>query len=146
MADQVPISGEWCSLTVETEPVAASRTFTLNVDRATYGNFVARDTSKWRTNYPADIGATMDIDGLVVTVDTTPTAKQFDDLFTYIGAGTVLTVVFTLESNNTGEKTFIYTGEAYITSLSTANPQFGESTYSLSLIFSGAIVQTTGTV
>lgn len=146
MADQIPISGEFCTLTLEGEALAATRTFTLNIDRATFGNFVARDTSKWRTNYVADIGATMEIDGLIVVQDTSPTAKQFDDLFTYMGAGTVLTTVFTLRTNTTSEKTFIYTGEAYLTALSTANPQFGESTYTASLIFTGAITQTTGTV
>lgn len=146
MADQIPISGEYCTLTVETEAVAATRTFTLNLDRATFANFVARDTSKWRTNYPADIGGTIDIDGLIVVVDTSPSAKQFDDLFTYIGAGTALTVVFTLRTNTSAEKTFIYTGETYITSLSTSAPQFGEATYSMSLILTGELQQTTGTV
>ncbi len=146
MPDQIPISGEYCTLTIEAVAVAATRNFTLNVDRATFGNFVARDTAKWRTNYVADIGATMELDGLIVVVDTSPTAKQFDDLFTYMGAGTVLTVVFTLRTNTSAEATFIYTGEAYLTALSTANPQFGESTYTASLIFTGAIVQTTGTV
>ena len=146
MADQIPISGEFCTLLLETVAVAATRNFTLNVDRATFGNFVARDTTKWRTNYVADIGATMDIDGLIVVVDTSPTAKQFDDLFTYMSAGTILTVVFTLRTKTATEATFIYTGELYITALTTANPQFGESTYTMSLIASGAIVQTLGTV
>jgi len=45
MADQVPISGEYCTLTVEEVEVAATRTFSLAVDRASFGNFVARDTS-----------------------------------------------------------------------------------------------------
>ena len=146
MADQIGLSGENCTLLCETVAIAATRTFTLNVDSASFGNFVARDTSKWRTNYPADIGATMDIDGLVVTADTSPTAKQFDDLFTYLNGGTSLTIVFTLLSTTTGETKFIYTGEAYLTSLSTSAPQFGEATFSLSLIFTGAIQQTTGTV
>ena len=146
MANQIGLSGENCTLLCETVAIAATRTFTLNVDSASFGNFVARDTSKWRTNYPADIGATMDIDGLVVTADTTPAAKQFDDLFTYLNNGTSLTIVFTLLSTTTGERKFIYTGEAYLTSLSTSAPQFGEATFSLSLIFTGAIQQTTGTV
>lgn len=146
MADQIPISGEYCTLTVETVAIAATRTFTLNLDRATFGNFVARDTSYWRTNYPADIGGTIDIDGLVVVQDTTPTASQFDDLFTYMGAGTSLTTVFTLQTATTGEKIFIYTCETYITSLTTSAPQFGEATYSLNLIISGIVEQTTGTV
>jgi len=146
MTDQVPISGEYCTLTIEDVAVAATRTFSLSIDRASYGNFVARDTSKWRTNYVADIGATMDIDGLIVVQDTSATAKQFDDLFTYMAAGTQLTVVFTLRTNSSGEKTFIYTGEAYLTALNTSAPQFGEATYSASLIFTGAVAQTTGTV
>ena len=146
MADQVPISGEFCTLTVEDVAIAATRTFNMNVDRASYGNFVARDTSKWRTNYVADIGGTFDIDGLIVVVDTSPTAKQFDDLFTYMGLGTILTIVFTLRTNTSAEKTFIYTAEAYITSLTTSAPQFGEATYSMSLIASGVIAQTSGTV
>jgi len=144
--DTVTISGEYCTLTIETESVAATRTFTLNVDRASYGNFVARGTSKWRTNYVADIGATMDADGLIAVQDTSPTEKQFDDLFTYLANGTQLTVVFTLRTETTGETTFIYTGEAYLTALSTSAPQFGEATYTFSLIFTGAITQTTGTV
>lgn len=146
MADQVPISGEYCTLTMEAVAIAATRNFNLNIDRATYGNFVARDTSKWRTNYVADIGATLDFDGLIVVQDTSPTAKQFDDLFTYMAAGTVLTMVFTLRTNTTGEVTFIYTGEAYLTALTTSAPQFGEATYTGSLIFTGAVTQTTGTV
>ena len=146
MADQVPISGEYCTLTVEGVAVAATRTFTMNVDRASYGNFVARDTTKWRTNYVADIGGTFDIDGLIVVQATSPAAKQFDDLFTYIGAGTVLTVVFTLRTNTTSEVTMIYTAECYLTSLTAGAPQFGEATYSCSLIASGAIAQTAGTV
>lgn len=146
MADHIPISGEYCTLTIEDVAVAATRTFTLNIDRASYGNFVARGTSKWRTNYVADIGATMDADGLIVVVDTSPAEKQFDDLFTYMSLGTQLTVVFTLRTNTTGEATFIYTGEAYLTALTTSAPQFGEATFTFSLIFSGAIEQTTGTV
>jgi len=146
MADQIPISGEYCTLTIETVPVAASRTFTLNVDRATYGNFVARGTTKWRTNYVADIGATLDADGLIVVQDTSPAAKQFDDLFTYMDNGTSLTVVFTLRTNTSSETTFIYTGEAYLTSLTTSTPQFGEATYTFSVIFTGPITQSTGTV
>jgi hypothetical protein len=146
MADQIPISGEFCTLTIETEPVAASRTFTMNIDRASYGNFVARGTTKWRTNYVADIGATIDADGLIVVQDTSPAAKQFDDLFTYMENGTSLTIVFTLRTNTTGETTFIYTGEAYLTALTVSTPQFGEATYTFSAIFSGAITQATGTV
>jgi len=146
MADQIPIPGEFCTLLVETVAVAATRTFTMNVDRAHYGTFVARDTSKWRTNYVADIGATFDIDGLVVCADTSPAAKQFDDLFTYMGAGTILTIVFTLRSNTSAEQTFIYTAEAYLNTLNVVAPQFGESTYTANLIVSGAVTQTTGTV
>jgi len=146
MADQIAISGEYCTLTIEGVAVAASRTFTFNVDRANYGNFVARGTTKWRTNKVADIGATIDGDGLIVVQDTSPGAAQFDDLFTYMAAGTELTVVFTLKTNTPGEKTFIYTGEAYLVTLSTSAPIFGESTYSFSLLFSGEVQQTTGTV
>jgi len=146
MADQIAISGEYCTLTIEGVAVAATRTFTMNIDRASYGNFVARGTSKWRTNYVADVGATFDLDGLIVVQDTSPTAKQFDDLFTYIGAGTQLTIVFTLRTNTTAEKTFIYTCEAYLTALSTSAPQFGEATWSASMIVTGAVAQTTGTV
>ncbi len=144
--DHVPITGEFCTLLVETVAIAATRTFTMNVDRASYGNFVARGTSKWRTNYMADIGATFDIDGLIVVVDTSPTEKQFNDLFTYMGAGTILTTVFTLRTNTTGEKTFIYTAECYLTTLVATAPQFGEATYSASLLASGAVAQTEGTV
>jgi len=144
--DHVPISGEYCTLTIAGVPVAATRTFTLNIDRASYGNFVARGTSKWRTNYVADIGATLDADGLIVIQDTSPTEKQFDDLFTYMANGTSIAVVFTLRTNTALEKTFIYTGDAYLTALTTSAPQFGEATYTFSLIFSGAIEQTTGTV
>jgi len=146
MAEHIALSGEYCTLLVEDKGVAATRNFSLSVDRASYGNFVARGTSKWRTNYVADIGATMDGDGLIVVQDTSPAELQFDDLFTYMAAGTQLTVVFTLRSASSGEVTFIYTGEAYLTALSTAAPQFGEATYSFSLIFTGEITQTTGTV
>ena len=145
-SDHVPISGEYCTLLIEEVAVAATRTFTLNIDRASYGNFVARGTSKWRTNYVADIGATLEGDGLIVVQDTSPTEKQFDDLFTYMSLGTILTIVFTLRTNTASEKTFIYTGEAYLTSLTTSAPQFGEATYSFSVIFSGAVEQTSGTV
>lgn len=146
MADQVAIPGEYCTLTIEGEAIAATRTFTMNVDRGSYGNFVARDTSKWRTNYVSDIGATFDIDGLIVCQETSPAAKQFDDLFTYMANGTALNLVFTLRTNTSGEPTFIYTCETYITSLTTSAPQFGETTYSMSLIVTGEITQTTGTV
>lgn len=146
MADQIAISGEYCTLLIEAVAVAASRTFNLNVDRETFGNFVARGTSKWRRNDVGSIGATIDIDGLIVVVDTSPAASQFDDLFTYMANGTVLTVVFTLRTNTPAEKTFIYTAEAYITALATSAPQFGEATYTCTLTITGAIVQTTGTV
>jgi len=146
MADQVAISGEFCTLTIEDVSVAATRSFTLGVDRASYGNFVARGTSKWRTNKVADIGWTISFDGLIVVVDTSPTAKQFDDLFTYLGAGTQLTVVFTLRTDTAWEKTFIYTGEAFLTALDTANPEFGESTYTGTLLGTGELIQTTGLV
>ena len=146
MPDTVVISGEFCTLLVEEKAVAATRNFTMNIDRATYGNFVARGTSKWRTNYPADLGATLDADGLIAVVDTSPAELQFDDLFTYMAAGTSLTIVFTLRSNTSGELTFIYTGEAYLTGLTASAPQFGEATYTFSVIFSGAITQSTGTV
>jgi hypothetical protein len=126
--------------------VAATRNFTLNVERASYGNFVARGTSKWRTNYVADIGANLEIDGLIVVQDTSPGELQFDDLFTYLVAGTQLTVVFTLKTNTPGEKSFIYTCEALLTALTTANPQFGESTWNATLLVTGAVVQTVGTV
>lgn len=146
MADQIAISGEYCTLTVEAVAIAATRTFTLNIDRETFANFVARGTSKWRTNEVGSIGATIDIDGLIVVQDTSPTSKQFDDLFTYMANGTVLTVVFTLRTEVVGQKTFIYTAEAKITALSTSAPQFGEATYTMSLIVTGPIVQTTGII
>jgi len=146
MADQIPISGEYCTLTLEGVAVAATRNFTLNMDMGNYGTFVARGTSRWRMNYVSDIGATLDLDGLIVVQDASPTAKQFDDLFTYLSGGTILTVVFTLRTNTSGQKTFIYTGEAFLTSLTTSAPQFGEATYSASLIFNSPIIQTTGTV
>ncbi|NIM59992.1 MAG: hypothetical protein GTO16_13790 [Candidatus Aminicenantes bacterium] len=145
MAD-VPISGEYCTLTIEGVAIAATRTFTLNVDRATFGNFVARGTSKWRTNYVADQGWSIDFDGLVVVADTSPTVEQFDDHFTDLAAGTQLTIVFTLRTNTATSKTFIYTGEAYLTTLTAGAPQFGEATYSGTLLGTGALAQTTGTV
>lgn len=146
MADQVTISGEFCTLTIENTAVAASRSFAMSIDRGSYGNFIARGTSKWRKNYVSDIGATIDIDGLIVVQDASPTAHQFDDLFTYITGGTQLTIVFTLRTATPGEKIFIYTCEAYLTALNTSAPQFGEATYSASLIVTGAIEQTFGTV
>ncbi|GAH73769.1 unnamed protein product, partial [marine sediment metagenome] len=147
MEDHIAIPGEYCTLIVQEKAVAATRTFSLSIDRASYGNFVARGTSKWRTNYVADIGATMDGDGLIICKDPSPPeAWKFDDLFTYMQLGTKLATVFTLRGVSAGELTFIYTGEAYLTALSTAAPEFGEATYSFSLIFTGAIVQTTGTV
>lgn len=147
MSDHVAIPGEYCTLLVEEQAVAATRTFSMSVDRASYGNFVARGTSKWRANYVADIGATLDGDGLIVCKDVDPGDEwQFDDLFTYMGLGTSLTVVFTLKSHVAGETTFIYTGEAYLTALSASSPIFGEATYSFGLIFTGEVVQTTGTV
>jgi hypothetical protein len=146
MADQVVISGEYCTMTINAVAIAATRTFTLTVDRATYGNFVARDTSKWRTNYVADQGWTIDFDGLIACQDTSPTAEQFDDHFTDLTAGTLVTVVFTLRSNTTGHTTFIYTGTGYFTSLTAGAPQFGEATKSGSILGTGALEQTTGTV
>jgi len=146
MADYVPIAGEYCTLTIEGAAIAATRTFTLNVDRATYGNFVARGTSKWRTNAVADQGWSIDFDGLVVVQDTSPTAEQFDDHFTDLAAGTQLTLVFTLRTNTASEKTFIYTGEAYFTTLTAGAPQFGESTFSGTLLGTGELEQTIGTV
>lgn len=146
MADQIPISGEWISLVVDNVPLAASRTFTLNVDRATYANFVARGTTKWRTNYPADIGGTIDIDGLVVTEESSAAARKFNELFTYIGSEASITVLFTLRSNTLGEPTFAYSCSAHLTSLSAAAPQFGEATYSCSLILTGEMTQSTGTL
>lgn len=144
--DHVPISGEYCTLWIEGVAVAATRTFTMNVDRASYANFVARGTSKWRTNYMADIGATFDMDGLIVVQDSSPTEKQFDDLFTYMSNGTRVIVIFTLRTNTSGEKTFIYTAFTYLTTLVATAPQFGEATYSASLLASGAVAQTAGTV
>ena len=146
MAYDIPISGEFCTFTIEGVALAATRTFTLNIDRANFGNFVARGTDLWRTNYMADIGWTQEFDGLIVVQDTSPTKKQFDDLFTYMANRTQLTIVFTLRTNTSGEKTFIYTGEAFLTALSASAPQFGESTYTGSLLGTGALAQTTGTV
>lgn len=148
MADQVVIPGEYCTMTINGVAIAATRTFTLTVDRATYGNFVARGTSKWRTNYVADMGWTIDFDGLVATTDTSPTAEQFDDHFTdlTVAAGTVVAVVFTLRDNTTGATTFIYTGNGNFTSLTASAPQFGEATKSGSILGTGALEQTTGTV
>ncbi len=123
MADHIAIPGEFCTLSLVGVEVAASNNFTMNFDRATYGNMVARGTSKWRTIYPADMGATFDIDGLIVVVDTTPAEKQFDDLFTYAVNGTSLAIIFTLRTD---------TGS--------------EATYTMSLIVTGAITQTLGTV
>jgi len=144
--DHVPISGEYCTFWLEGVAVAATRTFTMNVDRASYGNFVARGTSKWRTNYMADIGATFDVDGLIVVQDTSPTEKQFDDLFTYMANANILSIIFTLGTNTNGQKTFIYKAECYLTNLVATAPQFGEATYSANLLASGAVAQTTGTV
>lgn len=147
MADHVAIPGEFCTLMVQTQAIAATRTFNMNVDRASYGNFVARGTSKWRRNEVADIGATLDGDGLVVCRDVDPADEwQFDDLFTYMGLGTKLDVIFTLKSHVAGDTTFIYTGEAYITALSASAPIFGETTFSFSLLFTGEVAQTTATV
>jgi len=146
MANQIPISGEYCTLTLAGVDIAATRTFTLNVDRATYGNFVARGTSKWRTNYCADKGWSIDFDGLVVTTDTVPTAEQFDDHFFDLDCCTELTVVFTLGSNVAASKTFIYTGTAIFTALTASAPQFGEAAKSGTLLGTGALIATTGTV
>lgn len=146
MADQIPISGEYVSLNIQGTPVAASRTFTMNLDLASFGTFVARGTSKWRTNKMADIGGTMDIDGLVVVQNTNPSSIQFNDLFTMKAARTQVTVVFTLQSDTLGEQTFVYTCSAYIASLTAGSPQFGEATYSCSLILTGEMNQSTGMV
>lgn len=146
MSDQVAISGEFCTLLFNAIAIAATRKFDMKIDLATYGNFVARGTSKWRTNYAADIGATLDFDGLIVTQATCPNANQFDDLFTAIAARTSYTAVFTLKSSTTGEPQFIYSCSVIIKSLSTNAPQFGEATYACSLLVTGAVTQTTGTV
>ena len=146
MADHIAIPGEFCTLSLAGVEVAASNNFTMNFDRATYGNMVARGTSKWRTIYPADMGGTFDIDGLIVVQDTTPVEKQFDDLFTYAVNGTSVALIFTLRTATASEKTFIYSCSAIIQSLTTAAPQFGEATYAAGLIVSGAIQQTQGTV
>lgn len=146
MPDYIAIPGEFCTLVVEGVAIAATKSFKFNVERSSYGNFVARGTSKWRTNYMSDIGANFDIDGLVVVVDTSPAAKQFDDLFTYLITPTVLTVVFTLRTATVGEKTFIYTCEAWLTKLDASAPQFGEATFSCALLVTGVVQQTTGTV
>lgn len=146
MADQIPISGEYVSLAIQGTPVAASRTFTLNLDRATYANFVARQTSIWRTNKVADVGGTMDVDGLVVVVNTNPSSIQFNDLFTMQEEETAITVTFTLQTETLGETTFVYTCDAYITALSASTPQFGEATYTCSLILSGDMEQSIGMV
>jgi len=146
MADHVPISGEYCTLTLGGVAIAATRTFTLNVDRATFGNLVARGTTKWRTNYGADKGWSIDFDGLVVTTDTSPTAEQFDDHFTDFTCCTELAVIFTLRSNVGSSKTFIYTGTAFFTALTAGAPQFGEATFSGTLLGTGALLQTAGTV
>lgn len=146
MADQIAIPGEHCALLIEGVPIAATRNFNFNLDRGSYGNFVARGTSKWRRNFPSDMGGSIDFDGLVVVQDTSPTAKQFDDLFTYFSLGTRLTVVFTLQTETTGEKRFIYTAEAYFTALAASTPEFGEATKTGTLIIDGEIQQTVGTV
>jgi len=146
MADHVPISGEYCTLTLGGTAIAATRTFTLNIDRATFGNFVARGTSKWRTNYSADKGWSIDFDGLIVTTDTNPTVEQFDDHFTDFTCCTELTAVFTLRSNVPASKTFIYTGTVIFTALTSGAPQFGEATYSGTLLGTGDLAQTTGKV
>jgi len=146
MADQVVIPGEFCTLTLGGTEIAATRTFTLNVDKATYGNFVARGTSKWRTNYSADRGWSIDFDGLIAVVDTSPTALQFDDLFTDLVCCTELAVIFTLRTNTASEKTFIYTGTGIITTLTAGAPQHGEATKSGTILGTGALAQTLGTV
>ncbi len=146
MADHIAIPGEFCTLSLAGIEVAATNNFTMNFDRATYGNMVARGTSKWRTIYPGDMGATFDIDGLIVVQDTSPAEKQFDDLFTYSVNGTAVALIFTLRTATSSETTFIYTCSAIIQSLTCAAPQFGEATYSAGLIVSGALTQTQGTV
>ena len=145
MADQVRISGEYAALLVAGTAIAATRKFDFNLSIDTYGNFVARGTSKWKTNYAAAMGATFDVDGLVVTVDPSP-AQRFSDLFTSAIARAAVAMIFTLKTATSGEAQFIYSASAVIKNLKTSAPQFGEATYTCSLEVTGAVTQTIGTV
>lgn len=148
MADQIAIPGEFCTFVIGTPPqaIAATRTFTMNLDAATYGNFVARGTSYWRTNYVADLGGTFDVDGLIVVQDVVPVGpQQFDDLFTLFANRTMFAVVFTLREKVFVES-FVYSCNCYLTSLATTAPVFGETTYTASMIITGPVKQWLGTV
>ena len=149
MSDQIAITGEFCTLLVAGLAVAASRNFDLKVDAASYGNFVARGTSKWRTFHAADLGASLDVSGLIVLVDPSPPGvNRFKDLFTALKTRVAVAVVFTLTGAvpASGEFFAIYTGTAILTSLSAAAPQFGEATYSCTMLCTGELVQTSGYV
>ena len=145
MADQVSIAGEYATMLVGGKSVAATRKFDFTLSIKTYGGFVARGTSKWEANYAGAIGATFDLDGLVVTVDPSP-AQRFSDLFTTTIARTAVAFIFTLQTATTGEARFVYTCSAIIKDLKASAPQFGEATYTCSLVVTGAITQTVGTV
>ena len=145
--EHVAIPGEFCTLTIAGVAVAASRTFGMSLDAASYGNFVARGTSKWRKTYVADIGGTFDIDGLIVVEEISPTEKQFSDLFTHFAARSKLALIFTLRGTEVvHDPTFVYTCNVYITALSISAPQFGESTYTMSLIITGELEYAAGSV
>ena len=145
MADQVSISGEYAALLVAGKAIAATRKFDFNLSIDTYGNFVARGTSKWKTNYAAAMGATFDVDGLVVTVDPSP-AQRFSDLFTSAIARAAVALIFTLQTATTGEARFVYTCSVIIKDLKASAPQFGEATYTASVVVTGAVAQTVGTI
>jgi hypothetical protein len=131
---------------VGTKAVAATRKFDFNLSVKTYGGFVARGTSKWEANYAGALGATFDLDGLVVTVAPSPDANRFSDLFTTAIARTAVAFVFTLKPATAGEAQFVYSCSVLIKDLKASAPQFGEATYTCSLVVTGAITQTVGTV
>jgi uncharacterized membrane protein len=144
--DQVSISGEYAALLVATKAIAATRKFDFTLSIKTYGGFVARGTSKWEQNFAGALGATFEVDGLVVTQAPSPDANRFSDLFTAAIARTAVAVVFTLKTATTGEPQFIYAASAVIKDLKSSAPQFGEATYTCSLIVTGAVAQTIGTI
>ena len=145
MSDQVAVSGEYAALLVAGKSIAATRKFDFNLSVDTYGNFVARGTSKWKTNYAAALGATFDVDGLVVTQDPSP-AQRFSDIFTAAIARAAVAVIFTLKTATSGEAQFVYSCSAIIKNLKSSAPQFGEATYTCSLEVTGVVTQTVGTV
>ena len=143
--DQIAISGEYSAMQIGGKTVAATRKFDFNLSIKTYGGFVARGTSKWEANYAGAIGATFDLDGLVVTVDPSP-AQRFSDLFTSAIARTAVAMIFTLQTATTGEARFVYTCSVIIKDLKASAPQFGEATYTASVVVTGAVTQTVGTI